>query len=415
MSSIFKFYKETPLWKKVAAGLVLGVIAGLIFKEKASSLSIIGEIFMRLIKMIIVPLMYISIVNAIISVEDTSKLSRITVKSLVLFLFTTCFSVVIGVILSHFIKPGSGLELQSLGLGGVAKVASDADLTLNFSKIMKDVIPDNALNALVSGVLLQVVFFSFFTGFVINLLEKEREGITQVFNVGFKIVFKMVEIVLKLAPYGAFGFSAAVVGTQGIGVLQSLGALMFVFFLAIFIQYMLLGVFILFTGISPMPFYRKSIEYQVLALSTSSSKATLPTTMRICAEKLGISQSNSSFVLPLGAAVNMDGTSIYLGVCTLFFAQIYNIDLSAIQYAMIIFVSTIGSIGAAGIPSGSLIMLPVVLSSANIPIEGIALIIGIDRILDMARTTLNITGDAAITLIVDKSEGTLNEEMYYSK
>jgi Na+/H+-dicarboxylate symporter len=415
MQSIFKFYGSIPLWKKVTAGLALGIITGLIFGEKAGELRPIGELFMRLIKMVIVPLIYISIVNAIISVEDTSKLSRITVKAIILFLFTTCFSVTIGLLFSHFLKPGAGLDPESLGLLKNVDRAVGAHGGITFYKLIQDVIPENALNALVSGKLLQVVFFSFFTGFVINLLGKEREGIIQVFNVGFRVVFKMIEIILKLAPYGAFGFSAAVVGVQGMSVLTTLGALMLVFFIAVFVQYVLFGVFILFAGLSPIPFYKKSLEYQVIALSTSSSKAALPTTMRVCAEKLGISQINTSFILPLGAVINMDGVSIYLGVCAVFFAQIYNIDLTMVDYLIIIFTSTLGSIGAAGIPSGTIIMLPMVLSAINIPIEGIALIIGIDRILDMFRTALSITGDTVITLIVDKTEGTLNKKLYHSK
>ena len=413
MRSLFKFWTEALLWKKVMIGLVIGIITGLIFQEKAAQLRPIGEIFMRLIKMVIVPLIYISIVNALINVEDTSKLTRITVKAVILFVFTTCFAAVIGIVLSHFLKPGGGLELQALGLQEFDRAASGNAVT--FTKIIKDVIPDNALNALVSGRLLQVVFFSFFTGFVINLLGADREVLIRAFGLGFRIVFKMIELVLKFAPFGAFGFAAAVIGVQGLGVLQSLGALMIVFFLAVFVQYLLFGVFILFTGVSPMPFYKKSLEYQVLALSTSSSKATLPTTMRVCAEKLGISQFSTSFVLPLGAAINMDGLSIYLGVCAIFFAQIYNVDLTTLDYVMIMFTSTLGSIGGAGMPSGGIIILPMVLASINVPIEGIALIIGIDRILDMFRTTLSITGDATITLMVDQLEGNLNKKLYYSK
>ncbi|NRA73155.1 MAG: dicarboxylate/amino acid:cation symporter [Rickettsiales bacterium] len=412
MQRIVKFWTKALLWQQVMIGLVLGIVTGLIFQEKAVHLQPIGELFMRLIKMVIVPLIYISIVTAIINVEDTSKLTRITGKAVVLFLVTTTFAVALGLLLSHFLKPGSGLELESLGLKELHREASTN--TFNITKIMKDIIPDNALNALVSGKFLQVVFFSFFTGFVINLLREQREDLVKVFDVGFKIVFKMIEVILKLAPYGAFGFSAAVVGTQGIAVLQSLGALILVFFLAILVQYIIFGVMIMFTGLSPMPFYKKSVEYQLIALSTSSSKATLATTMKVC-RKLGVSPVSTSFVLPLGAAVNMDGLAIYLGICVLFFAQVYQIDLSVMDYIMIIFTSTLGSIGGAGIPSGSIIMLPMVLSAVNIPIDGIALIVGIDRILDMTRTTLNITGDATITLIVDKWEGTLNKKLYYSK
>ncbi|NRA73156.1 MAG: dicarboxylate/amino acid:cation symporter [Rickettsiales bacterium] len=412
MRAIIKFWTKALLWQQVMIGLVLGIITGLIFQDKAVHLQPIGELFMRLIKMVIVPLIYISIVTAIINVEDTSKLTRITGKAIALFFVTTTFAVALGLLFSYFLKPGSGLELEALGLKEVHKEASAS--AFNVSKIIKDIIPDNALNALVSGKLLQVVFFSFFTGFVINLLREQREDLVKVFDVGFKIVFKMIEVILKLAPYGAFGFSAAVVGTQGIAVLQSLGALILVFFLAIFVQYIIFGIMIMFTGLSPLPFYRKSLEYQVIAISTSSSKATLATTMRVC-RKLGISPVNTSFVLPLGAAINMDGLAIFFGVCALFFAQIYQVDLSVMDYIMIIFTSTLGSMGGAGIPSGGIIMLPMVLASVNIPIDGIALIIGIEKILDMTRTTLNITGDATITLIVDRWEGTLNKKLYYAK
>ena len=184
---------------------------------------------------------------------------------------------------------------------------------------------------------------------------------------------------------------------------------------AISIQYCVYGILIIiFARLSPGPFYKKSLEYQTLAFSTSSSKATLATTMDVCANKMGMSQNSTSFTLPLGAAINMDGMAIYLGICTLFFVQAYGITLSSFDYILIILTSTLGSIGAAGMPSGTIIMLPMVLSAINVPIDGIALIVGIDRILDMLRTTLNITGDATIALIVDKTEGTLNEETYYS-
>ena len=179
------------------------------------------------------------------------------------------------------------------------------------------------------------------------------------------------------------------------------------------VQYIIFGVLIaIFGRLSPFPFYRKSLEYQALAFSTSSSKATLPTTMDVCLNKMGISKNSTSFVLPLGAAINMDGMAIYLGICTMFFVQIYGIQLTTVDYIIIMLTSTLGSIGAAGIPGGTLIMLPMVLSALNLPIEGIAFIAGIDRVLDMMRTTINITGDATITLIIDSSEGTLNKKLY---
>ena len=190
MQRIIKLWTKSLLWQQVMLGLILGIIAGLIFQEKAMVLQPIGELFMRLIKMIIVPLIYISIVTALINVEDTSKLTRITGKAMVLFLTTTTFAVALGLLLSHFFQPGAGLELNALGLKEVSRDSSVGAFSV--SKIMKDIIPDNALNALVSGKLLQVVFFSFFTGFVINLLPQQREDLVKVFGVGFKIVFKNI-------------------------------------------------------------------------------------------------------------------------------------------------------------------------------------------------------------------------------
>lgn len=407
------FWKKTALWKKVSAGLILGILVGAIFGEKVANLSLLGEIFIRLIKMVMAPLIYISVVIAIISADDTRALSRITLKSTALFILTTCFAVCVGISATYFFKPGSGINLSSLKSDGAFSATNSPGL--NFYTIVKQLIPDNALGALITSNLLQIIFFAVFTGITINLLDKEKAIMIKAFTISRNILFKMIDLVIGTAPFGAFGFMAAAVGFQGLGILKGMILFVGVFFLAIFIQYVLFGIFIYLAGLSPLIFYKKSIEYQILALSTSSSKATLPTTMRICSEKLGVSKLSSSFVLPLGAAMNMDGTALYLGICSLFFAQAYGVPLSGIDYLLIVLASTLGSIGVAGIPGGSMMMMPMVLATIHVPIDGIAFIAGIDRILDMFRTALNISGDATITLIVDKSEGTLNEKIYNSK
>ncbi len=408
-----KFWKDLALWKKITVGLVAGVIVGIVFGEDAEVLKPIGDVFIRLIKMIIIPLIYISIVMGMTSINDSASLSRISLKSIAAFLLTTSFAIVIGLVTAYVLKPGAGISADAISFGGLARTSADTQFDL--MKIINDTIPDNALNALVSGKMLQAVFFSFFTGIVINGVGKEKKLIVGGFQLAAKVVFRMIDLILKLAPYGAFALTSSVVGKQGITALQSLGMLVFSLISAMFIQYVIFGLLILFIArLSPFPFYKKSLEYQSLAFSTSSSKATLSTTMHVCAEKLGVSKNSTAFILPLGAAINMDGMAIYLGICTLFFAQIYGINLTTVEYMIIILTSTLGSIGAAGIPSGTIIMLPMVLAAVNIPIEGIALIAGIDRILDMMRTTLNITGDAAITLLIDRSEGTLNKDIYYA-
>jgi len=223
----------------------------------------------------------------------------------------------------------------------------------------------------------------------------------------------MISKIVELSPYAAFALTAWVVGDQGLGVMVSLSKLVFAVVFAMILQYLIFGLFIIvFCRLSPLPFYRKSIEYQMIAFSTGSSKASLGITMQVCRERLGVSESSTSFVLPLGASINMDGFAINLSLTTVFFAQMMGIDLTFSDYVMIVLTSTLGSMGGAGIPGASLIMLPMVLSSVNLPIEGVAIIAGIDRVLDLLRTAINITGDATITLVIDSSEGTLDRESY---
>jgi Na+/H+-dicarboxylate symporter len=409
---VWTFWQKREFWQKVTIGLLLGIIVGILFGKEAAVLSPIGDLFMKLIKMIIVPLIFVSVVVGITGIKDSSSLSRLSIKSVIAFLATSSIAIIIGLIVALIIKPGIGVDLQALGLNDISNALPTPGSTM--AEILFDAIPGNALNALVSGHLLQVVFFSFFTGITINgLSQEDKRVVIKGFNVLANIIFKMIHIVLKFAPYGSFAITASIVGSQGLGTLQNLGMLAFSLVIAMIIQYLIFGLMIwFFAKISPMPFYKKSLEYQSLAFSTSSSKATLPTTMDVCMRKLGISKNSTSFVLPLGSSINMDGTAIYAGICALFFAQAYGVPLTAVDYVLIIITATLGSIGAAGIPSGTLVILPMVLSAINVPIGGIAFIAGIDRILDMMRTTLNITGDAAVTLIIDASEKTLDKKIY---
>jgi Na+/H+-dicarboxylate symporter len=228
-----------------------------------------------------------------------------------------------------------------------------------------------------------------------------------------KLVLKMIAVIVELSPYAAFALTAWVVGMQGIGIMLTLGKLVIAILIAYILQYLIFGLFIMvFCKLSPIPFYKKSIEYQMIAISTGSSKASLATTMQVCRQKLGVSETSTSFVLPLGAAINMDGLAIKLGLSVIFFAQIMGVELSIHDYMVVILVGTLGSIGGAGIPGSFIIMLPIMLTSIGMPIEGVALLVGVDRILDLFSTAINITGDATITLVVDSTEGTLDRDMY---
>lgn len=400
------------LWKQVLTGLIAGVIVGMVLGEKASYIKPLGDIFIRLIQMIIVPLIFFSLVTGLTGMTDRVSLSRVAIKSVIAFFITTSLAITIGMLAGIFFEPGVGISVSALHSENF-KLPEVGARVLELTTVINDTIPNNALSALVTGNILQVVFFSIFTGVILNMLGKEGEPMIRGLKVGARLVFKMISVIMYCAPYGAFALTASVIGKQGLSALQNLSTLVFTLLSAMTVQYIIFGVLIaIFGRLSPFPFYRKSLEYQALAFSTSSSKATLPTTMDVCLNKMGISKNSTSFVLPLGAAINMDGMAIYLGICTMFFVQIYGIQLTTVDYIIIMLTSTLGSIGAAGIPGGTLIMLPMVLSALNLPIEGIAFIAGIDRVLDMMRTTINITGDATITLIIDSSEGTLNKKLY---
>ncbi|MCC8372137.1 MAG: dicarboxylate/amino acid:cation symporter [Rickettsia endosymbiont of Pseudomimeciton antennatum] len=398
------------LWKKVTLGLILGIMFGIYFPEYVSYIKPVGDIFLRLIKMIIAPLIFFSLVSGITSMNDPASLGRVGLKAVVAFLGTTFFAVVFGITVALVLKPGYGVHINF----DVAQSISQ-DKSFNMLNFFVNIVPENIVGSFANSNVLQIVFFAIFFGLVLNKMDVSATPIKNLFHILSKIVLKMISMIIQLSPYGAFALTAWIVGTQGFDVMISLSKLVAAIVIAMICQYGIFGMLIyLFCRISPLPFYRKSLEYQVLAFSTSSSKATLATTMQVCRERLGISESSTSFVLPLGASINMDGFAINLALTTIFFAQMMGVDLALHDYLVIIITSTLGSIGGAGIPGASLIMLPMVLSSINLPIEGVAIIAGIDRILDMLRTTINITGDATITLIIDNSEGTLNKDTYNS-
>jgi Na+/H+-dicarboxylate symporter len=307
------------------------------------------------------------------------------------------------------LEPGVGTVID---LGIVSPVVATK---FDVVKFFLDIIPTNPVAAIANGNVLQVVFFALFIGVTINKMGTNAPELRAIIHSSAKLFIKMISYVIELAPYAAFALIAWVVNTQGIDVLISLSKLVGAVIVAMILQYIIFGLMILvFCRMSPIPFYKKSWEYQVIALSSASSKATLPTTMEVCNQRMGMSDSSTSFLLPLGAALNMNGFAINLSLTAIFFAQMLGVELAMHDYLMIIMTSTLGSIGGAGIPGASLIMLPMVLTAVNLPIEGVAILAGVDRILDMLRTAINITGDATITLIIDDSEGTLDREKYLS-
>lgn len=401
--------KKLKLWQKVIIGMVLGILFGVYGKEYAQYLKPFGDVFLNMIKMVVVPLILFSILNGVISVSDASTFGRLGIRAFLMYMITTAFAVTIGLTFANVFEPGVGLTID---LTNPIEHQKSEDL----KDLFIDIIPSNPIEAMAEGKTLQIVVFAFFTGFALILIGDKGREVKNFISSCTHLVFKMIQLVIQLTPYGVFAIMSWVVADFGIGIMFHLGRFILVVVGALSVQYIIFGIMLLlFARINPLPFYKKMTTTQALALATSSSKATLPTAISELRNKVGVSKESASFILPLGAAVNMDATAIYLGICAVFFAQIFGINLDFNHYIILILTATIGSIGAAGFPGGSMVMMGMVLSSVGIPLEGIGIILGIDRILEMLRTMINITGDCTVTLIVDKMEGTFNQKTYYSK
>lgn len=413
------------LWKQVFLGMILGIALGFYLKYSitdsetlkaaAEDVKILGAIFLTLIKMVVAPLIFLALVSGITSLNDMESFTRVGLKGISAYLFTACFAVIIGLTTALIFQPGIGVPPE-LAQSIHEAAAAAPPPTPALSQFLMNLIPSNIFKAFAEDHFLQIVFFAIFFGITMNLMGERVAGAREVIRELAYVVFKMIESIVRLAPLAVFGFMAWMVATQGMEILKSLGWLIVTVVVACLVQYGLFGVIIsFFAKLSPFPFYKKMLTTQTLAFATSSSKATLTTAMRELETKVGVSEKTANFMMPLGACVNMDGTAIYLGICAVFFSQMFNIPLGLHEYMILLLTCTLGSIGAAGIPSGSIIFMGMVLSSVGLPIEGIGIILGVDRLLDMLRTTVNITGDATITLVIDSSEKTLNRDMYYRK
>jgi Na+/H+-dicarboxylate symporter len=401
------------LWQQVLVALILGVTAGLYFGPEAEQFKILGTVFINLIKMVVVPLIFFALVSGITSMEDSHSFSRVGLKGLSAYFLTAMFAVCLGLLFGNIFQPGMGLTIDPATIAGSTPPASNNTDVASIGGFFLNLIPTNALRAMTEDHFLQVVVFSIFTGVTMNLVADRCRHLRVMVYESAQVCFKMIEMIVRLAPLAVFGFISWSVGTLGMDVIKSLLHFVVAVTAACVVQYFIFGAMLLIFGrLNPVKFYKKMVTTQLMAFSTSSSKATLTTAMRELQDKLGVSERSTNFLMPLGACINMDGTAIYLGLCAVFFSQIFGVELGMHEYLVLIITCTFGSIGAAGIPSGSIIFMGMVLSSVGIPLEGIALILGVDRILDMLRTTINITGDATITAIVDSSEKTLDRDTY---
>ena len=401
--------KKIQLTTKILIGLTLGVVVGLMLQgspEIATKfIKPFGTLFLNMIKMIIVPLVFSSLVVGAASIGDPKALGRVGGKTLGYYMVTTAIAVSIGIALSMIFKPGVGLTIP---VDATAKAVTAPALT----DTLINIIPKNPLKALVEGQILQVIAFALFLGIGCTALPKEKsEAFVSFFDATAEIMYKITAFIMMLAPFGVFALIVPVVASYGLDVLLPLakviGAVYFGCILHVIITYT--TAIKVFTRMSPLQFLKGVAPVAITGFSTTSSSGTLPVTIRCTRENLGVSEKISSFVLPLGATINMDGTAIYQGICALFLAQVYGIDLTIGQMSTIVLTATLGSIGTAGVPGAGFIMLTLVLQSVGLPLEGLALIAGIDRILDMARTAVNVVGDASCAVVVATSENEIDD------
>ncbi|MDG1731887.1 MAG: dicarboxylate/amino acid:cation symporter [Thalassotalea sp.] len=368
-----------------------------------------GKIFISSLQMLVVPLVFVSLICGTCSLNDTSKLGRIGGRAVGLYLLTTAIAITLAIIAALIVQPGEGVNMAADVTYGAKEAPSLAQVIINM-------FPSNPFDAFVEGNMLQIIVFALLFGLAVALAGKSGERIASMFEDFNNVIMRLVVILMNLAPYGVFCLMTTLFTELEFEKITSLIKYFFLVIAVLLIHALITYPVILklMTGLNPVIFIKKLRTTALFAFSTASSNATIPSTMNTATQKLGVNNSIASFTVPLGATINMDGTAIMQGVATVFIAQVFNIDLSVSDFLMVIVTATLASVGTAGVPGVGLIMLAMVLAQVGLPVEGIGLIIGVDRLLDMVRTAVNITGDSMVTVIVGKSEGQLDEAIYNS-
>ncbi|WP_217351153.1 dicarboxylate/amino acid:cation symporter [Thalassospira marina] len=411
----FGFWTGMQLWKQIFIALALGLVLGVVLNRTgnagfADGIKPIGDLFIRGIKMLTVPLIFVSLVSGVTSLQDLATMGRLGIKTFVLYLGTTAIAICIGLGLAVLFKPGIGVDIGA----GMAKHAATATTEPGITDTLLGLVPTNPIEAFANGNVLQIIVFAILLGMAIVLAGDAAKPVKRFFDAAAEVMYKLTSIIISFAPYGVFALMTWVAGSYGLDLLASLAKVIAIIYVGCVIHALLVyGGMVRFVGrLNPVRFFQGSIEQIIVAFTSTSSSGTLPVTMMSTERNLGVSRRVSSFVLPLGATINMDGVALYQGVVAVFIAQAYGIDLTTSQFLTIALTSTLASIGTAGVPGAGLVMTSMVLSSVGLPLEGIAIIAGIDRILDMARTSLNVTGDCAVACLVARSEGELDQIAY---
>lgn len=392
------------IWKKILIGMFLGIATGILFNDNQEIFNYFkpfGDIFIKLLKVMAIPLVFTSIVSGITSLADPSSVGRMSLKAIALYMMTTLMAIIFGLFFAFQLEPG---KIDSDIIQQVEKSETTIKAQQDYSKIFADIFPENLFQAMSEGKVLQIIVFAVIFAFALNMTPR-GEQIAR-FNHNLVATFEnFVHIVIKFAPFGVFCLLAYVIGNQGTDVIFNLAKFAITFIIAASLHVIIVYGFILksLTKISVKKFCSNALEAQIFGFSTSSSSATLPVTME-CAKDMGISERVRGLVVPLGSTVNMDGSALYQGICVVFVAQLYGIDLTNAQILTVVLTAVLSSVGTAGVPGVSLVTLSIIFDAVGLPMEGIAIIFGIDRILDMLRTTVNITGDLVVSAAIDESE-----------
>lgn len=408
---MFAAWFKITLWKRILGMLVLGIVFGALAGEYATSISWLGDIFIRLIRMIVVPLVFVTLVSGVIAMGDPKRLGSLGIKTLGLYMGTTLVAITIGLTIAVIIQPGIGVDIS----GAEAKVLPAAK---SLEERLLGIIPRNPINALASGDMLAIIFFALILGAGIMLAGDKGKPLAKLADAGSEAMLKVTHIVMEVAPFGVFALIAKVVGTGGIQQLFTVVPLAASVILACLIHVIVThgSIMKFLLKLPPKRFFRDITGAQLVAFSTSSSSGTLPVTMAVAEENLGVKPSVASSVLPLGATINMDGSGIYVGILAVFAAQVLGVPLGLEQYLLIALAATLVSIGTAAVPSASLFLLATVMNVIGIEDAQTFLIVGFvfpfDRPLDMIRTVVNVTGDLSVSTAVAKWEGELDEEVF---
>ncbi|WCP82792.1 dicarboxylate/amino acid:cation symporter [Vibrio harveyi] len=411
--------KPMSLTSRVILGMVAGILTGFAIRTLFADNGFVdayivnglfevgGQIFVASLKMLVVPLVFVSLVCGTSSLKDLSTLGRMGGKTLAFYVATTAIAITLALTMGTLFQPGAGADLTAASSFKSAEAPS-------LGQVIIDMFPTNPISAMAEGKTLQVIVFAVLFGIAISAAGKPGERIAAFFSDLNEVIMKLVAILMNLAPYGVFFLMAKLFTGLGLSAIFNLAEYFVVLAGTLLLHGLVTYNLMLkgFTGLNPITFLRKMEDAIMFAFSTASSNATIPVTMETAKHRMGVENRVSSFTVPLGATVNMDGTAIMQGVATAFIAQAFNIDLTMGDYLMVIMTATLASIGTAGVPGVGLVMLAMVLNQVGLPLEGIALIMGVDRLLDMIRTAVNITGDSAVTIIVAKSEGALDEARF---